>query len=615
MEPVAVAGLASSIITFLDCSIKLAKLTKQVYDAGGELPKDLKECQSIVDEFSGWIRDLKSKQSGRCHPSNSHDQSLTNAIDHCADDCNELLQIYQDLLPKSSRSTVGVTLDISSSFATVIRAIRKEGRIQKVQRRLEMHKNELRLHIAERTMHMVEQTLETGSTQLAVTRSVETLHIKSREENRMLYGELTRLQLAGQRQNCELGSSLKDMHRIGQEEIVACLVQHNIRFDQLHTSLGMVEHDLEAIKLKGDDTLLLVKQLVNTVNARGEGSAAIYIRIPRALYDPGLSLWKGYRAYVDRASQMRVPGAWIPVSLDHVQDRRLGTFPGRDARATYLTVASSPTGLENLRWERNLVGPGWSLEDFRAAYDKQQSWLSYLLCYGIVGIRAVPVIRQKRNTDDKDNDDDVHKTWTEMLGHGRLIEDTGKDDSDSPTNTEAKGQTKGFSISTIKENTQAPSKGQNSPAEPLIEPQIGIHRRTSGDLDVPAEVAELDAWIKAIEAEHAQQTSELEPFIRINKHLQTISSLPNDNDAIKRNIHKMLVYFKERSSFEMPELVQMMTVEADGEADKTGLFKWGFQLVVARNEVNFQLAIFIIAVALVWVCLFESIGLALFFHL
>jgi hypothetical protein len=141
---------------------------------------------------------------------------------------------------------------------------------------------------------------ETGTAQLAVTRSVENLHIETREESRQMYGELTRLQIASQRQSRELGSGLKNMYKIGQEDIIACIAQHNIQFDQIHTSLGMIELNLEEIRMKGDDTLLLVKQLVNAVNTKGEGSAAIYIQIPRALYDPGLSIWKGVSILLSR---------------------------------------------------------------------------------------------------------------------------------------------------------------------------------------------------------------------------------------------------------------------------------------------------------------------------
>ena len=149
-EAMAVAGLASSIITFVEFGVKLARLTKQVYDAHGELPKDLQKCQSIVDEFSDWIRNLKTRQDGVNLPLSHCELSLKNALDHCVNDCDELLRIFENLL---SNATPG-----KASFKLVLRAMRKEGRMEKVQRSLEYHKNELRLRIAERTMEMVEET-------------------------------------------------------------------------------------------------------------------------------------------------------------------------------------------------------------------------------------------------------------------------------------------------------------------------------------------------------------------------------------------------------------------------------------------------------------------------
>ena len=86
-EAMAVAGLASSIVTFLDFGVKVAKLTKQVYDAHGELPKDLQKCQSTVDEFSDWIRSLQSNMGSL--PTRV-DEALKTAIDHCIDDCDAL---------------------------------------------------------------------------------------------------------------------------------------------------------------------------------------------------------------------------------------------------------------------------------------------------------------------------------------------------------------------------------------------------------------------------------------------------------------------------------------------------------------------------------------------
>jgi N-terminal domain on NACHT_NTPase and P-loop NTPases len=148
-EALAAAGLASSIITFIEFGVKLAKLTKQVYDAHGELPKDLQKCQSIVDEFSDWVRNLKTRQDTALPPSHC-EHSLKRALDECINDCDELLGIFENLL---SKGTAG-----KASFKLVLRAMRKEGRIEKAQKSLENHKNELRLRIAERTMEMVEET-------------------------------------------------------------------------------------------------------------------------------------------------------------------------------------------------------------------------------------------------------------------------------------------------------------------------------------------------------------------------------------------------------------------------------------------------------------------------
>jgi hypothetical protein len=155
-EAIAAAGLASSVMTFLDFGIKLAKLTKQVYDAQGELPKDLQNCQSTVDEFSKWIQNLQMIQSKNGAQLNEADEALEKAIDHCVDDCEDLLKIFQDLLP--GPVPAGSKQGRASNFRTALRAMRRDGRIKKAQKNLETHKNELRLHIAERTMAMVEET-------------------------------------------------------------------------------------------------------------------------------------------------------------------------------------------------------------------------------------------------------------------------------------------------------------------------------------------------------------------------------------------------------------------------------------------------------------------------
>ncbi|KAH0534061.1 hypothetical protein FGG08_007340 [Glutinoglossum americanum] len=617
-EAIAAAGLASSVVTFLEFGIKLAKLTKQVHDAQGELPKDLQKCQSTVDEFSEWIRNLQTRQSKNGAPSSDADEALKKAIDYCVTDCEDLLRILQDLLPGSVPASG--KQGRASNFKTALRAMRQDGRIKKAQKNLETHKNELRLCIAERTMSMVEEARETGSTQLCISRNIEKLQKdgqrRSREtgeeimelqqqhqtETRQMYTSLTQLQVAGQKETREIRSSLVQLHLARQEEIIACIAQHNLRFDQLHGSLGLVEYDLDTIKMKSDDTLLLVKQLANAIDQRTDGSAVICIRVPAALYEPGLSMWKGFRAYTEKAKQMAMPGGWTPKEWDQLQDRQLGSFSGQDARATYIAVSPSPAEFECLSWKRNLVGPASSMQDFKAAYDNNQSWLSYLLCYEMVAIRPVPLLRDSKAKGDEASN--TYRTWREIINRLKItdekshtVADETRDEGSAKLESISKSPTLQFEDTDGHSQLESDSPAEDSP----VEPQIGIRRRESIPTNLTVEESNLDEWIKSIEDEYRQSTGRLEPFIRINQQLQNMSTVPEDSDAVGRNIHKMLEHFEQRASFEMPELVQMMTTSVDDEVDRVGRFKWGFQLVVARNDANLQLLVFCLAMLIIWI--------------
>ncbi|PVH85252.1 hypothetical protein DL98DRAFT_55016 [Cadophora sp. DSE1049] len=135
-------------------------------------------------------------------------------------------------------------------------------------------------------------------------------------EIRGMHSDTTQLLTAARQENRELGNRLRDLYVADQNDIVAFVAQNNERFDQVHDSLGLMELDLEGIKLKGDETLLVVKQLANVINARGEGSAAIYIRVPRALYDPALSVWNGVSS---RSSVMCLRDNWLIESVPHLR--------------------------------------------------------------------------------------------------------------------------------------------------------------------------------------------------------------------------------------------------------------------------------------------------------
>jgi hypothetical protein len=116
---------------------------------------------------------------------------------------------------------------------------------------------------------------------------------RGQKDNRHMHGELRQLVVTGQEETRGIGGKLQSLQLSGQEEITACLAQHNLRFDQLQGSLGLMEMGINNVNLKSDETLILVKQLASVIDRRTDGSAMICIRIPRGIYDPGLSMWNG----------------------------------------------------------------------------------------------------------------------------------------------------------------------------------------------------------------------------------------------------------------------------------------------------------------------------------
>lgn len=155
-EALAASGLASSIVSFIDFSVKLAKLIKDFYDAHGELPKDLRKCQGLVDEFSGWIRDLQVRQTNKMTVPTKAEAALQGAVDRCASECQNLIRIYTDLIPMNGQASV--VRGRISDFKLALKAMRTDERIKRAQQSLECCKNDLRLCIAERTLSIAEET-------------------------------------------------------------------------------------------------------------------------------------------------------------------------------------------------------------------------------------------------------------------------------------------------------------------------------------------------------------------------------------------------------------------------------------------------------------------------
>jgi hypothetical protein len=203
-----------------------------------------------------------------------------------------------------------------------------------------------------------------------------------------------------------------------------------------------------------------------------------------------------------------------------------------------------------------------------------------------------------------DKASDTYKTWREMVNRPRITDgksDAAVDELEDEDDTKLESANRSLILKSGKTECRSQFERKPSSEDPPVEQQIGICRRESVPTNLTVQGSDLDTWIKSIEDEHRQITGQLKPFIMINEQLQNMLTIPEDRDAIRRQIHKIVEHFGERASFEMPELVQMMTTEIGSKADRAGCFKWGFHLVVARNDVNLQLLIFCLALLFIWI--------------
>lgn len=83
------------------------------------------------------------------------------------------------------------------------------------------------------------------------------------------------------------------------------MVDHRTRLEDVSNKLGWLEVDLQQTDRKSDELLLLVRELASSVNSKNDNTAIICISIPRALYNPSLSIYKGVMCFSEsRYSQL-----------------------------------------------------------------------------------------------------------------------------------------------------------------------------------------------------------------------------------------------------------------------------------------------------------------------
>ena len=145
-------GIASSTIAFFNFTTKVAKATKAIHDAGGELPEDVQLCHMLVQDFSKLLRRLENgiQQPRVSRSLQEAETDFQQLIEDCSGTVQELLIVLQSLNPM--KNPLGRVRWLAA-LRSGIKIARKEGKIQRIQSRLSSYKEQLLLLMLERMLN------------------------------------------------------------------------------------------------------------------------------------------------------------------------------------------------------------------------------------------------------------------------------------------------------------------------------------------------------------------------------------------------------------------------------------------------------------------------------
>lgn len=158
----AAAGLASSIISFIDFSIEFGKLLRSISRTQGSLPKEVQECHEYIDIVAVWLEDAR-RSIQPVSTTVEEDRHLEEAIQRCSQTAAELVVLLGSLSPdyllKENASLAGRTREAFVSFKRAGKIMWKRERIAEIQNSLRASRDNVHLHINSRMNRQVTQLL------------------------------------------------------------------------------------------------------------------------------------------------------------------------------------------------------------------------------------------------------------------------------------------------------------------------------------------------------------------------------------------------------------------------------------------------------------------------
>ncbi|KAG7055726.1 Vegetative incompatibility protein HET-E-1 [Colletotrichum scovillei] len=127
------AGLASSMLTFIDVSYKIAKGTCEIYEsATGATAKNI-HVSNVITDLQKSVAKLETVSKG-------HDDELSKSLEHCQALAVDLLKLLAGLERREKR--------VFESFKAAIAGARKQKDIASIEKMLDQYRQQIILHVS-----------------------------------------------------------------------------------------------------------------------------------------------------------------------------------------------------------------------------------------------------------------------------------------------------------------------------------------------------------------------------------------------------------------------------------------------------------------------------------
>lgn len=123
------AGLASSIITFIDVAYKIIRESYDVHKSANGATEENDHASLVVNDLKKVAADLKS------HPQTKNDKDLLRISTQCYELSRELLQLLDRFLPKGPRKW--------QSFVAACHILRHQKETASIEKRLDQYRQQI----------------------------------------------------------------------------------------------------------------------------------------------------------------------------------------------------------------------------------------------------------------------------------------------------------------------------------------------------------------------------------------------------------------------------------------------------------------------------------------